>query len=333
MADSNIFARFGHRTGVYMKNDTSGSTIWVDRVQRVDSPIALRTSSFYELGAVGKTGVVQDPAEMTLVIEKNLVNCELDYLLTGQDFAPAGTQTWNLGQLLGKTQTGYIIHRNDSDTIDAEIQVDSLRVSSYEARFTIRDAIMETWTMNGITGQWYTSGFPHGTWGTADTTSVGGVHGKEARIWFTSGSAAATRLFRAQSFNIRAGFPVTPVGELGRRNLVGQMSDSPDVTLDFDVLLADYQPLDKLFATTGSGYDLNTTSALFNGFVRVFDPDVSEAGSVIKMYKLENLKVTGATPTRSQVRGLSTMRFSLTVAKEATAGTGGLIVSNKNSLT
>ncbi len=333
MADPSQSALYGHRFGLFARYVTSGSEIWVDRVQRAEPSQTFRTTDYYELGTVGKVDIVQDPPEWRVVVEKNMNNCELDYLLAGKNPAPAGAQSYNLGDLLGKNITAYLLGRNDAGTIDKELEVTGCRIAGVEFRFSVREAIMETWTLQGVGSKWYTSGFPHSAWGTPDTTTPGGIHGKEARIWFTSGSAAATRQFRLQSFNIRVAFPNETVKELGRRDAVGTMSDSPSVTMDFDVLAADDQPLDKLYQSSGSGWDLGLVSSYFNAFVRVFDPTMSEAASVIKMFKLENCRVTNATPSRAQVRGLATMRYSTVVAKETTAGSGGLIIANANTLT
>lgn len=332
MASPATIAMYGHRLGVFAKG-SSGSEIWVDRVQRVEPTQTLRTTPSYELGTVGKVGITQDPAEYRVVLEDNLHNCELDFCLAGKNPAPAGAQSYHLGDLLGKANTMYVLGRNDAGTIDKELEVSGCRIAEVAFAFSIRDAIKETWTLEGTASKWYTSGFPHSAWGTPDTTAPGSVHGKEARIWFTSGSAATSQQFRLQSFNIRAAFPNEQVKELGNRSVVGTLSDSPDVNLDFDVLTTDDQPLDKLFVSSGSGWDLNQPAAVFNGFVRVFDPDQSEAASVIKMFKVENLRVTGSTPTRAQARGLATMHYTMTVTKETTVSSGGLIISNRNDLT
>ena len=332
MADPTQTGLFGHRWGAYIKNETSGSEIWADRVQRVEPTVDLRTTPYYELGRVGKIGVTQDPASFRFTAEQNLANHELAYVLAGKNPNPTAAQTFQLGDFIGKNITAYALGRDEAGTIDREVYLTNLRLTELSYRFTIRDAIATTFGLQGTVGRWYTSGsLIHTAWGTLDDTSPGGVHGKEARVWFnTSGSTAASRAFRLQSFGIRAMFPVTPVAELGRRDLVGQLADSPDVTVDLDVLASDFQPLDKFFAAGGGHYDLNTPAALFDGYVRVFDPDLAEALSVISSFKLENLRLTSGTPMRAQVRGLSTMRYSLTVAKESTTDSGGLIVSNRN---
>jgi len=50
------------------------------------------------------------------------------------------------------------------------------------------------------------------------------------------------------------------------------------------------------------------------------------------MFELENVRVTGGMPVRANVRGLATARYTLTVSKESTTDSAGLIVSNRNDL-
>lgn len=334
MSDPLMTGMYGHRLGLFAKNVSSGSEIWVDRVQRAEPTQTYRTTPYWELGRVGIVGITQDPPEYRVVVEKNMTNLEFDFLVAGQvprhDNSVA--QQYDLGDLLGKNIQLNVMGRNDSDAIDKEVEISGCRISEIQFRFSVRDTIMETWTLDGTAGKFYTSGFPHAAWGALDNTSPGAIHGKEARIWFTSGSTAATRQFRVQSFNIRAAFPTEQVRELGRRTIVGTMSDSPEVTFDFDVLAADDQPLDKLFQSSGSGWDLNIPTAFFNAYIRVFDPDNTEGGSVLKMFKLENTRVVGSTPIRAQVRGLATMRYNMRVAKEVTTDSGGMLISNRNDL-
>jgi len=332
MSDPVQLAMYGHRFGLFLRSGSSGSEIWVDRVQRAEPTFNYPTTPYYELGRVGPIGVTQDPADYRLVVEENMHNSEIDFCLAGKNPSPSGAQSYNLGDLLGKDNTGYVIGRNDAGTIDKELELTGLRIAEVQWQFTIRDAIRQMWTLVGRQGQWYTSGFPHGSWGTVDDVSPGGIHGKEARIWFTSGSSATTREFRLQSFTIRSAFPNVQVRELGRRALVGTVSDSPETTVDFDILTADDQPLGKLFQSSGSGWDLGNPSAVFHAYIRVFDPDVAEATSVVKMFRLENVRVTTGTPTRAQVRNLATSRYSLRITKESTVDSGGVVISNRNDL-
>lgn len=332
MSDPSLIALFGYDLGVYARSVTSGSEIWVDRVQRFEPTQEFRTNPYYELGRKDKIGVTQDPPSYRVVVEQNMTASELDFLLAGKIPNPGGAQSYTAGDLLGKNTNLYVVMRNTAGVIDKELEVTQLRIAEVQFKFSVRDAIMQTWTLEGIGSKLYTSGFPHSTWGTPDTTSPGGIHGKEARIWFTSGSLPTTREFRLQQFTARAAFPVEQVKELGRRTIVGTMSDVPDVSLEFDVLVSDDQPMDKLYQSSGSGWDLDQPSAFFTTFIRVFDPDAAEGVNVLKMFKLENCRVIGSTPTRAQVRGLATARYRMTVAKVTTVDSGGMIVSNTNDL-
>lgn len=332
MSDPVMIAAYGHRFGLVARNNSSGSQVWVDRVQRAEPNITGRIGKYYEIGRVGSVGVTQDPFDFRVVVEQNMASLEFDFLLAGKIPNASGPQQYHLGNMLGQNIQFYLAGRNDAGTIDKVIEVTGCRIAEIQWQFTIRDAITKTFTLDGTQGKWYTSGFPVSVWGPFDDSSPGGIHGKEARIWFTSGSLASTRQFRLQRFNIRATFPVEQPSELGRRDKVGVISDSPDVTIDFDILTTDDQPLDKLFTSMGSGWNLNQPSALFNAYVRVFDPEMSEAASVLEMIRLENCRFSQGVPTRAQVRGLATMRYSLTVSKETTADSGGLVVSNRNDL-
>ena len=93
MANPSQSALYGHRFGVILESESSGSTIWVDRVQRFEPNVNLRTTPYYEIGTVGKVGITQDPADYRLVIEENLHNSEIDFLLAGKVPAPAGAQS------------------------------------------------------------------------------------------------------------------------------------------------------------------------------------------------------------------------------------------------
>src|SRR5258707_3914316 len=102
MSDPTTIALRGHRFGVYAKNTSSGSgPIWVDRVQSFDPTETIRTQDYYELGTVAKIGVTQDPAEYRIVLQKNMNNCELDFLLAGKNPNPAGGQSYTACKQLG----------------------------------------------------------------------------------------------------------------------------------------------------------------------------------------------------------------------------------------
>ena len=86
------------------------------------------------------------------------------------------------------------------------------------------------------------------------------------------------------------------------------------------------------FGGTAAGYDYINPTAPFTAYVRLYDPAAAEYGSVIRLWKIENVQVTDHTPVRSQVRGLSTARYTMTSTKETTVNTGGMTVSNTNTI-
>lgn len=333
MADPANIAMFGYLTQVFLKNTTTGSEILVDRVQSVEPTGSFNTQEYRELGRKGNIGITQDSPEYRVSLEQNLYNnLEMDYVLAGKSIAPVGVQTYNMGDIL--TYAGllnaYVLKRNNDLTIMNEHLISGCSVSELAFRFSVNSAITQSVSLIGTSGRLYKSGSAIHSWGTLDSSSLGGVHGKEARLWLTSGSTAAGRSFRLQNMNLRISFPSVFVREIGRRSLVGTLSDSPSVSLDFDILLADDQPTEKLFVDSTTYYDLDQTLTPFNAFIRVFDPSASEGVNVIKSFKIDNVVAVSHTPVRSQVRGLSTARYSLMASKEATVDNGMVTVSNSN---
>lgn len=334
MADPSSVALYGHRSQLWLANSNSGSQIAVDRVQSVEPNFTYPTQKYYELARKGPIGVTQAPPEFRVQFEQNMVNSyELDYLLSGKALAPAGAQTYNMGDLL--TQAGYltaqVLNLNNAGTVLNEEEVSGCSVAEMNFRFTVGQAMMMGVTLIGSAGKlWQAGSTPHSAFGALDNTSLGGIDGKDARIWFTSGSTAANRAFRLQQFTVRAAFPVQYVKELGRRDNVGTLSDAVDVTVDFDVLKADDQPSDVWFTDAGNYLDYANPLTIATSVIRVFDPTTTEGVNVIKSFLLENLRLTSHTPIRAQVRGLATMRYSATVVSETTTNSGGLIISNRN---
>ena len=327
------YALYGHRSQLWLQNASSGSQIVVPRVQSVEPSFNYPMQKYYELGRKGPIGVTQSPPEFRIVFEQNMLNSQrTEYLLAGKSIAPVGVQTVNLGEFLtyaGRIR-GFVLNRNNDDTLMNEQAFDGLSLSELSYRFTVGQAIMQSFTFIGASGSLLTGATMQHTWGALDDTSVGAIDGKDARIWFASGSTAATREFRLQSFTIRATFPNVYVRELGRRSLVGTLSDAPDVSIDFDLLLADSQPTEDWFTASGALYDYANPLNVAAAYVRVFDPTLTEGVNVVKSFKLENLKLRSHTPIRAQVRGLATARYTMDVSQETTTDSGGLIISNGN---
>lgn len=334
MSDPSNVAIYSWLSQAWLLNTTSGSQSVISRVQNIEPSVAIKTTKYYELGRKGPIGATQDPAQFKVTLMQNMTNSLLlDYVLSGKNIAPAGVQTWNLGDLLtnaGK-YTIYVLNRNQDGTIMDEKEINGCSIADITWTFATNKAIDQTFNFIGTGGKLYTSANTVHTWGGQDTTSLGGVHGKEARIWFTSGSVATTRSYRVQTMTIKAAFPNVYVSELGRRSLVGTLSDAPDVTMDFDILVADDQPTEKFFTLNTTYYDYTQATNPFGCNVRIFDPTAAEGTSVIKDFSLQNVLAVAHTPIRSQVRGLSTARYSLVGASESIVDSGGLVISNGNA--
>ena len=326
-----VTAAFGHRYAVFFRNATlssgSATDIYADRVQSVEPTATHNTTKYYELGRVAPIGATTDPTQTRIVCEENLHNSEIDMYLAGVN--PTSGSGYYATNVVGQTNTAYVVQRNDSDVVVGEIGVGNLRVSEIQYRFVINGACTVQYTLEGTSGSYYTSDFVHSTWGPQDNTSPGGIHGKDARVSFAT-PGAGTKAYRLQSFTIRVAYPVQHVKELGTRQEIGVLNDSPDITVDFDLLQADHQPNDVFFGTSNDGgvtkYNL-TDPQTRDIFINVYDPDLAEGASVVKSFRIDNCKPSSNTPTQARVRQLATSRWSLMSISEDTSGTGGLTVS------
>jgi hypothetical protein len=333
-------ALYGHRTQPWMLDTgatTSGSALtFVSRLQNIEPSEQIRTDPVYELGHKAKVGVVQQPPEFRITLTQNMTsNMVLDFITARKNVAPAVQTQYNVTDFL--TTATYlklfasVMAQDDTQSFEQEFVGLSLSDISYN--FTIGGANTVAATYIGTSGSMRTSGFVTSVKSTAWDTTEGAIQGKDASIYFTSGSSSTTdRIYRLQSFTVRATFPSVYVKEMGRRANVGTLQDVPDINVDFEVLAADSQPIASLFSVGGSTYDYVNPAAAFTTYIRVFDPAVTEYGSVVRFFKLENCLPVSATGIRSQVRGLSTFRYSMTVSKETTANSGGMIVSNRNQI-
>jgi len=319
-------AWLGHRLGVFVQNTGGTTEVWCDRVQEADSSVNLPTEDYWELGNLSKVGVTQAPAEYRFTMRTNLHSNELDSILAGGTGSPVAQFT--VGDMVANTNVrANIVARKIGDTNPSyEWQYEGNTISELTYEFVINGACTMACTLEGKTGTVYTSGsLTHTTWGTMNTVDPGGINGKDARIFF-GGVAAGNREYRLQRFAIRVQFPVQTVRELGNRSLVGKLADVPTVTLEFDILAADQQPINELFTLSGTGYDLGQP-ATKDVYIIVYDPTAAEAVTPIKYFKAENAIVTAGTPIRGQVRALSTMRYTMTTQKATVANSGTLIIS------
>lgn len=325
MANPSDVARYGKDQGLFLYNNTSTITeIWCDRVQRVDPEANMPLNKLYELGRIGPVGSVTDPSTFRVTITENMHNSEIDSYMAGKTPATSGS-LFNIGEVLANSLRASLVTRSPgSDDPDGEFVVDNAVVESISYVFQIRGPCTCSYSLKGRTGRFYTSGsLLHATWGTLDDSAPAGVNGRDAQIFFTSDSNKAYRL---QRFAINVRFPATDVGELGTRDLAGTVQDSPDVTLDFDVLHADAQPHDEWATLTAGYYDFNNPLQP-DVWIKVYSPDDTEGNTLIKTFKIENVRAATARPMSAQVRGLATTRYSLSSIKEDTAGEGGMYVS------
>lgn len=326
MSDPVDVGRLGHRYFPIIGNASTGEEETISRAQSIEFGTTHTTEKIYELGRIGPIGSAQDPTDLRCTFEVNLYE-ELreEFVLSGKDVDV--DTSYNLGDISDEDDNEVYVLIRDTATgaLTDEVHYADCVTTELAWRFAVGAVCAATITVEGTSGSWLTTPI-HGAQ-TLDSTSIGGAKGKEARIWFGSaGSAptAADRAYRLQSFNIRATFPVQTVRELGRRNIVGKLLEPVDVTVDFDVAAADEQPHDKFFAAIASGYDLTDTERQ-HIFIRLYDPDVAEATSVIRAWEVHNCRPTATTPVRAQVRGLSTYRYTLTSEAEAVTDSGGLI--------
>lgn len=331
MADPTVVGRLGHRYQLILRNNATGEEENIDRVQNVEFGLTATTEKFYELGRVAPVGSAHDPVDLRCSLENNMhEEMEAEFICAGAVVATA--TSYDLEDFVTQNELmAYLLMRNTAGAVDNEIKYTDMVMAEITWRFVVGGACTTSITLEGTGGSWLASGSEdHAAWQGLDNTSIGGAKGKDARIWFgTSGSTptVADRAYRLQAFTIRATFPVQSVRELGRRAIVGKLTEPVDVTVDFDVAAADYQPHDQFFTDMGggTGYDfINPT--VQHAFVRLYDPDAAEATSVIRAWRIENCRPTDVTPARAQVRGLATYRYTLTAERETTPGTGGMTV-------
>lgn len=327
-----VIGAYGHRYMVWLRNSvlsTSGSTndIVADRVQSVEPTATHNTTKYYELGTVAPIGSTSDPTQVRFVIEENLHNSEADMYLAGVN--PTTGSGYYAANLVGQSNTGFVVQRNDGGSVVGEIGVANLKVSEIQYRFVANGVCTAQYTLEGTSGSYYTSLFPHPLWGSQDTASAGAVHGKDARVSFNT-PGSGTKAYRLQSFTIRVVYPTQPVRELGTRNLVGILNDAPDITVDFDLLAADVQPNDVFFGTSDDDgvtkYNL-TDPQTRDVFINVYDPALAESQTVIKSFRIDNCRPSTNAPVRAQVRQLATSRWTLMSVQADNVDTGGLTVS------
>jgi len=314
---------FLHNTDTY----ASYGEIYVDRVQSAEPTQTIRQDKSYELGRKGPTGASEDPPDFRFVWEENWAKWESALYQAGKD--PSTDTSFNLGDIVDNTDVDIYVVTEDSDGVaQNEYVYEQSSLSELAMSWRMGSPITVRYTRDAINGKIYRQGALTHTARTAlDDASPGSINPKDARVFFYSSGctpADTDRVYRLQGFDITARFPSFSVLEIGRRDKVGVLIDPPDVSCTMDAQPGDDQPWDRFFDDAGTYLDLNTLQAQ-NGLIRIYDPEETEASSVLGSVVLENLKSTGGTPLRAQVRGLSTSRISADVSKEVTENSGGMI--------
>ena len=336
--DSTLSGRLSFSEGLWLRNSnlSSGSAndIWADRIQSLEPVATHNTQDYYEIGRRAKVGVTTDPTDYRVQFQENLHNSEIDMYLAGVN--PTTGSGYYASNIPTQNITAYVVRRNTSDSVDEEIAVDGCRVTEISYTFNINGACTADYTLMGSSGSYYhvAGSYVHPLWGTYDNITPGGIHGKDARISFSANNAA-NKAYRLQRFVIRVQYPEQTVRELGRRAIVGKLVDSPNVTVEFDVLPADFQPHDVFFPVSNDGgvaKRVLSQPQTVDVFINVYDPDQGESSTVLKSFAIPNCKPTSNSPVSARVRSLTTSRWSLTNVSEDTLDTGGLRVS-KTELT
>lgn len=318
-------ARLGHRYQARIEHTVSARTLVASRIQSFEPSTRQQTEVYYEIGSVDPTGEASESPEFSIRVEELVHNVELDLLLAGKTNVAT---TWNISDFIHDGDLNlYLLERNNDGTVKGELEFNSCVMSEVSYRWQMGQPISAQYSFDGRLGKhWAVGSTPHTTWGAQDTSSAGGIRVKDARL-FLGGTTSGYRIYRLQGFTLRHQFPATAVREIGSRALVGWVVEPARTTLDIDLLAADEQPDDVLYTNVGSiqYYDYTNPLTLTNSAIRIYDPNAAEATTIIRSWKMENLKPTNATPISAQVRGIATKRYSFVLNKATTAGSGGVI--------
>ena len=344
-SDPTISGLLGRSVELWIRNatlnPTSGSgggtgDYRIHRVQSVDPTGTHNSTDYFEIGSGDKTGITTDPTDFRFVVEENLHNARLGMILAGVN--PSTGSGYDGGDFLNQLNTGFLVWRDSNDSVFKELAFGNLRIAESQHRFVMNGACTVQWTLEGTSGSWYRNAgtFPHPLPGPLDTSAPGGIHGKDARIALET-NTAADKVYRLQGFTIRMTYPIQTIREMGRRQQVGKLSDTPTLTADFDLQPGDEQPFDVFYpASTDGGVDkldLSDPLTVSPLYVNVYDPDLAEGASVVWSARLQNMKPTTGMPSTARVRQLTTARVSLNNAGVAISGTSGIQVGNSEITT
>lgn len=323
-------ARLGHRFQPFFANSTSAKEIVGHRLQRFEPSIRTNIEIYNELGNLDPVGSATDSPEFRIAFEEFVHNCKLDLLLAGKD--PDVDTTWNIANYVQNgVVTAYLLERDNLGVVAGEIELDNCVTSEIQWAWQMGQPITGRYTLEGRVGKrWNAANVIHGSWGAFDTTTPGGIKIKDARL-FLGGSTSGYRVYRLQGFTLRVTFRATVVREAGNRALVGTLVEPPQSALDIDLAAADAQPDDSLFTPMPDGgpytnYDYTQPLELTGSAIRIYDPTLPEANTVLRAWKIEKLRPGDATPILASVRGLATKRYNFVVPRVTTAGSGGVLL-------
>jgi hypothetical protein len=325
MVDS---ARLGHRFQVRLENSvvSPSRVIICSRVQRFEPQVRQDTAIYHELGSVDPTGFSSDPPQHRITIEEFVHAVDVDLIMAGQ---LANATAWNLGQYnVGNGPYNvYLLQRDNAGALAGELKFTAGVISEVTWSWRMGSPITASYAIDCRLGQNFQVGSELHTFDAQDTSNPGGIRIKDARL-FLGGNAAGNRMYRLQSFTLRAVWRTTPVNEAGNRAIVGYLAEPPDTSLDFEVAAADQQPDSTLYASSGTlpnaYYDYQNSNTLAANAIRIYDPTAAEGNTVLRSWLLEKLIVTTSSPLSAVVRGLATKRYSLVVPSVTTAGTAGV---------
>lgn len=310
----------------YIRND--GGSVSVEaawwRCQRCDPTMRRGITTHFQLGSKDATGTTVGSPEYTIALEHHMHDMSAELVMAGK--TPGVDTSYTLGDVLTQDDLRVnLLERTVAGAARREYEFDDGLVATLTWAFTVQAPSTVTSEIRAKLGKLYrTSGsLPHDSYPTDTTSTPGAVLGKDARIWFGT-DVAGDRAYRLQSFNVRGAFPVDVVRELGRRAIVGIMSRQPTVTVDFDILTADQQPHDVWFATVGGSYIDFGDAQVLDIFIRLYDPDLAEANTVLRAWKLENAQAGDLTPMSISVGGQPATRYTLQLGKPDTADSCGV---------
>lgn len=323
-------AHLGHRFRPYIKNLITAKEIAAARVQRMEPQATFRTEVYKELGSVDPTGYAQEPPEFKITVQEYVHDePSLDLVVASKD--PASDTTWNLIDYISKPDSQLqlnLLERDNADALIGEQQFDGCNISDVTWTWRAGQPIDGQYTFTGRKGRHYIPGhLPHNIWGAFDTTSVGGIRAKDARLYLT-GTTTGFRVYRLSGMTIKTTWANTPIPELGNRALAGYTVDVPMTQIDLDFYASDPQPDDLVFSddalSPAQYYDFINPNQIAQSAIRVFDPREVEGSTVLRAWRFDSLIYQQGSLTNAQVRGVATRRYSFLLPQVVVSGTGGM---------